>query len=268
MYIGIDSLKENSPKYYAYITGSDQVWNKNITNGLDDIYTLNFGDKKTKRISYAASIGMEVIDKDNTKELANKLKVIDNISVREETAKEQLSSLKNKKVEVVFDPTLMLDSKEWDKYSKNNSEKDYILSYVVEKSKEHTKILKKLAKDTGCKIITFDKYSIHKNAYTADPFEFIGIIKNAKYIVTTSFHATIFSIIYKKDFFVVPHKKTGSRVRDLLAKLKLSSRIIDSFEDFKNINYNSETNYEESEKILEEERKKSKKFLIDALKKE
>ena len=67
------------------ITGSDQVWNKNITKGLSDIYTLNFGEKDIRRISYAASIGNKKID--NELEYKNKLSIIDKISVREETAK-------------------------------------------------------------------------------------------------------------------------------------------------------------------------------------
>src|SRR5699024_6214752 len=93
----------------------------------------------------------------------------------------------------------------------------YILAYMVEEDLEYTKIVNCLSEMTGLKIIHFERVkrkmkNALKSAYTKDPFEFVNLIKNADYVVTTSFHATVFSIIYNKKFFVIPHKKTGARV--------------------------------------------------------
>ena len=77
--------------------------------------------------------------------------------------------------------------------------------------------------------------NVLKSAYTEGPLEFVNYIKNAEYVVATSFHATVFSIIFNKKFFIVPHKKTGARVTNLLDKLEIKNRTFNSLEEFKNI---------------------------------
>ena len=91
------------------VTGSDQVWNKNITSGLDDIYTLNI-ENSAKKISYAASIGDNKILEDNKSEYKEKLQKLDLISVRETSTKPILEKVINRKVDVVLDPTLLRTS--------------------------------------------------------------------------------------------------------------------------------------------------------------
>ena len=97
--------------------------------------------------------------------------------------------------------------------------------------------------------------------YTKDPIEFINLINNAEYVITTSFHATAFSIILEKKFITVPNEKTGSRMINLLNKLNLEDRIIKSIEEAKKNNWNKDINYEQVKNILEKERKKSIDFL-------
>lgn len=270
-YNNIKNLKKNFPKFDCYITGSDQVWNMQIAGGLSDAYTLNFGDKKTNRISYAASIGNSNIEEKNKPIYKNKLSKINYISVREEDAKKELEKIVNKKIEVVLDPTLLLNDDEWDKQLDitNKIREKYILSYVVQENEEHKKIVNYLSKKTGLKVIHFNKETVYdnelKNAYTSDPFEFISLIRNAEYIVTTSFHATAFSIIYNKKFFVVPHFRTSSRIINLLSKLEIKKRIYSSLEEFKNIDCSFETNFEKVEEKLKIEKEKSINFLKEAI---
>ena len=270
-YNSVNELKNNPPELDCYITGSDQVWNPDITKGLSDAYTLNFGSDKINRVSYAASIGKSSLGQEDYK---TKLSRLNYISVREKTAKDLLEPVLNRKIEVVLDSILLISGKEWEKEFdlSNNVNEKYILTYYVEENEEYVKIVNELSRKTNLKVINFEKRDRHnyvnfmKSAYTEGPEEFVRLIKNAEYVVTTSFHATVFSILFHKRFFVVPHKTTGSRVTDLIDKLHIKNRIyytIDEFKDYKN--YKEEVDYTESDKILLEEREKSINFLKKAI---
>lgn len=270
-YKTLNELKNNSPQLDCYITGSDQVWNPDITNGLSDAYTLNFGSDKINRVSYAASIGKSSLGQEDYK---TKLSRLNYISVREKTAKDLLEPVLNRSIEVVLDPTLLVSGGEWESYFnlKNNINEKYILAYRVENNEEYVKIVNELSRKTNLKVINFEKRDRHsyvnfmKSAYTEGPEEFVRLIKNAEYVVTTSFHATVFSILFHKRFFVVPHKTTGSRVTDLIDKLHIKNRIYYTIDEFKAYtNYKEEVDYTESDKNLLEEREKSINFLEEAI---
>ena len=270
-YTSIEDLQNEYPKFDIYITGSDQVWNPNIVGELSDAYTLNFGDKKIKKISYAASIGTSTIDEKYINDYKNKISKIDRISVREEDAKESLSKIINNKVEVVLDPTLLLKKEEWElKIKENNKENEkYILAYVVKQDEEYKKIVNYLSEKTGLKVIHFERdnnYSdVLRSAYSDAPLNFINLIKNAEYVVATSFHATVFSIIFNKKFFVIPHNQTGSRVTNLLDKLDINDRVVYTLDEFKNRDYNLKIDYEKVNNILAKEREKSINWLKYAI---
>lgn len=270
-YKNLKQLEHRYPKYDIYVTGSDQVWNYKIVGDLSNAYTLNFGDKGIKRISYAASIGLNKIEDIYKKEYYNKIKEIDRISVREENAREMLNEIIKEEIEVVLDPTLLLTKKEWNNeiIKKEKPKEKYILAYVVAPDKEYTKIVNELSRKTGLKVIHFEKKDVYENTlkslYTQGPLDFINYIKNAEYVVATSFHAAVFSIIFNKKFFIVPHKNTSSRVTNLLTKLEISDRIFYSSEEFKNIDYNFQTDWKKVESILNDEREKSINWLKNAL---
>lgn len=271
-YYSEKELKDNPPNADIYITGSDQVWSKIITGGLCDSYTLNFGQDSVKRISYAASMGNCNIDAKDKEIFKNKLTKLDCISVREEDAKKVLFPIIDKSIEVVLDPTLLRKKEEWMqdiKHCKQEKEK-YILAYVVEFDEEYYKIVNYLSEKTGLKVICFDKKTnkyknVLRSAYTEGPFEFVNLIKNAEYVVATSFHATVFSIIFNKKFFIVPHKQTGARVTNLLDKLGIKGRNFNTYEKFKDVDYTFETDWKNVNKKLEEERQKSINWLNNAI---
>ena len=104
-----------------------------------------------------------------------------------------------------------------------------------------------------------------KSEYTSNPLEFVNLIKGAEYVVTTSFHATAFSIIYNKKFFVIPPSKTKSRITNLLQKLGIEDRIFYKLQDFENINYDYETDFGQVKRKLEAQKEKSIKFLKEAI---
>ncbi len=271
-YISEEKLKKDAPIADIYITGSDQVWNSKITNGLQDAYTLNFGNKNIKRISYAASIGNGRIEENEKEIYKEKVSNIDNISVREEEGKKILTEFIVKPIEVVLDPTLLLTKSQWENKIRNcHKEKEkYILAYVVQPDQEYLKIVNELSQKTGLKVIHFNRKNegirnILRNVYTEGPLEFVNYIKNAEYVVATSFHATVFSVIFHKNFFIIPHKKTGSRVTNLLDKLGIKNRTFNTLEEFQNIDYNFKTDWDKVNQKLNEERKKSLNWLENAI---
>ena len=268
----IEELQVLSQKFDCYIVGSDQIWNTNIVGELSDIYTLNFQNSSVRKISYAASIGKSTIEENYKEEFKNKISQIDYISVREENAKKELEKIIDKPITVVLDPTLLLVQNDWNQETQSMQaiNEKYILAYVVQLDEEYIKIVNDLSEKTGLKVIHFGKRNpgyknVLKSAYTEGPLEFINYIKNAEYVVATSFHATVFSIIFHKKFFVIPHKKNGSRITNLVDKLGIENRTFNTLEEFQGIDYNFETNWDSIEKKLEEERKKSLNWLENAI---
>jgi hypothetical protein len=273
-YRTIEELKKSYPKYNCYITGSDQVWNTTITNGLQDAYTLNFGNEKIIKISYAASVGKSDISSEEWINLKNKIEFLNAISVREESAKEQLQKVLDKKIEITLDPTLLLKKKDWDEFSGERIVKEkYILVYAMENNPEVVKIVNYLSENTNLKVVHFDKKSKYNNPlrsfYVSGPKEFVNLIKNAELVVTNSFHGTVFSVIFEKKFYTIPHTTKGSRMIDLLNKLKLTDRIFYNIDEFKKINKEDllkKLDYKITNEILETERNKSILYLEKNLK--
>ena len=261
------------------IAGSDQIWNVDITNGLQDVYTLNFGSKEINRISYAASIGNNCIKEEYIEQFKNKLSNFNYISVREKTALKEISKIVNdKQIIVTLDPTLLITKNDWKNVmSKNEYKEKYILAYVVEDNPEYYNVVNYLSNLTGLKVIHFEHKKINKKnnkiqnvldyKHCSGPSEFLSLIFNADYVVTTSFHATVFSIIFEKSFWTIPHKKTGSRVIDLLNNFELNNRIINDIEQFKEKKYDEEIDYKNINKKIEELRYESIKWLDNAINK-
>lgn len=257
------------------ICGSDQIWNYQITGAVSNIYTLNFG-RKLKRISYAASIGDLELFSTKKEDYLNKIKNIDFISVREDDANEYLSKVLNKRIKTTIDPTLLITREEWDKLlekqTSNSMKEKYIVAYYVYPDEEFIKITNYISQKTGYKIVYFSMRNpglkkVCKNAYEEGPLEFVNYIKNAEYVVATSFHATIFSILYEKDFYIIPHKKTGSRVSNLLYRLGLNNRILNNLSDFEKKDINKKINWEEVKEKLNIDIQESKDWLLDSIKK-
>jgi len=265
-------LKQNAPDYDVYITGSDQVWSTHITGELEDAYTLNFGKDTVKRISYAASIGKSKIEEKYQKQYQTKLAKMDCISVREEIAKEELQKFMQKDMEVVLDPTLLMDTKEWDKIADQSQEKieeEYILVYELLQDNTIKKIVEMLKEKTNLKVVSLkscsiSKEDIYKDEYITGPIEFVSLIKHAKYVVTNSFHGTVFSLLYEKEFFAIPPQKTGARIISLLEKLKLRKRIVTESE-IEQLHLEEKIDYKKVKEILEKERQQSIKFLVKSI---
>ena len=229
-------IDKNIPsKYDAYIFGSDQIWNTQITHG-DSIFFGNFPfEKGNKRyVAYAASTGLEDIFLrgsmvDSYRQLLHNF---DFISVRENQTISQLQSLTDKRIELVLDPTLLLSAQSWDAIvERPRINKKYVLIYQVRIDKNISVIANRIAKEIGAIVVEVSAWlqPFHgSNVYQCEtPEEFIGWIKHSACVVTTSFHGTVFSLIYNCPFYYVDFENSKDyRVKSLLSELKLENRII------------------------------------------
>lgn len=258
-----------------YLLGSDQIWSSFLTGIPDPVY---FGAFRTKEkiISYAASLANGKVEEKEENIFKNLLENVDVISVREEKLAKQLETITGRNVTTTIDPTLLLEAKDYenilarieDKKKRKlleRTQKKYIFAYFVVEEQPVADCAKKLAELTGLEIIELHYYHMPEcsrdNQYAdMGPAEFLFFIKHAEYVVTNSFHGTVFSVLYQRQFYSV-YKKNG-RVDNLLAFLDISNRHISHAED---VVTDQVIEYDEVHRRLQEYKQKSIKFLRDNL---
>ncbi|OPZ97625.1 MAG: Polysaccharide pyruvyl transferase [Bacteroidetes bacterium ADurb.Bin408] len=260
-----EDLQRIAPQYDRFICGSDQVWNHRITN-FDKNYFLDFCNNPVKKNSYAASFGFSSLSNEYVEKYQLLLKGFNKIAVRESQGKEIIRKLIGKNVDVVLDPTMLLDGADWAKIACEYRTKNYILVYAFGRTSETMKIfIEKLAFQTKCSVVYISPtiYKQVKATYEKciGPAEFLGLFKNAKYVVTNSFHGTAFALIFNKNFFLemLPESQgVNSRLENILNVFELHARQIingDNAHILKAINYNNVN------MILETERQKALEYL-------
>lgn len=275
-----DDLKKVSDKYTAFISGSDQIWSNRIPElvhsdiDYSGVYFLDFACEQSKKVAYASSIGEstyeELLPK---KELLLKYQAI---STREKSGAEILSKIIKAKVETVLDPTLLLNKKDWNTIAGKSPliKGKYALLYTLQgirPGREWAKYLHLFGEKMGLQIICVSPFvpiisTKVRNLINVGPEDFINLIEHAEVIFTDSFHGTAFSINLNKPFYSLNRiTSKDKRKIDLLKLMRLENRSISSPKDILSIkNYNLE--YTEVNKILNEERVRSKNFLIEAFK--
>lgn len=255
--------------YDAYICGSDQIWNSNITNKINDVYFCAFNeDRNVKKIAYAASMGKNNYSKDEEKYFKENLKNLTHIGVREIQLKEYTKNFTDKKVVQVLDPTLLLKGDVWKKVSKEYKiDKKYLLIYSLEINNKILEAAELIANEYDLQIVIIGNKSVKKERkyITLDdigPAEFLGVFENCEYVITNSFHGTCFSIINKKKFYTIPHSSAGARMISLLKTIGIEKRLIT---DISEIDLKDTIDYLKVNKKLEIERQQSLQFLNNAL---
>lgn len=263
-----------SDDYDIFICGSDQIWGLSLD--LIPVYVrpqlaLSFVPNNKVKIAYAASMGGAVTPKPSRAAIAKYVSKLDSVSVREREAVPFVSNMASTEVSHVLDPTMLLDVAEWDKVAVRPAEEGYILVYTLKLTINDRKLLSqaadRLSKKYGLKVVTIS----YSKEDESGPKEFVGYIKNARYVLTNSYHGTIFSILYEKPFLTFPSDNLESaysrnvRVIDLLKTLKLSGCFVYNETD---IQYIDQADYSEAREILKDMRQKSIQFLEDSLRQE
>lgn len=215
-----DELSKRIVCYDAAVLGSDQVWNPQ--NLEMDYYTLSFIPNDIPKIAYAPSFGVDNIPKYQEERTKQYLSRIEHISTRELNGARIVKELIDRDVETVCDPTALLKLNDWDKLksSKKYIEGEYIFCYFLGNNKIHRDFANKLAKLLNCKIISIQhmdefvsedlKFS-DLAVFDVGPGDFINLISNARVVVTDSFHGTMFSIYYRKPFYVLNYSKNDDK---------------------------------------------------------
>lgn len=264
--ISLDEVSDSCDSIFA--VGSDQVWNYKIT-GKDTTYLLKQFNKGEK-VSFASSFGMqkELIANDYLKSCQRELSKFRYLSVREKSSISIVEELTGNKCEVIIDPTLLLNHSEWETIANEPKEQKYILLYQIGHSTVLVDIAKQIQKELGLNIITIKGSMNPKKRFDATyiwdagPKDFLGLFKNAEYVITNSFHGTAFSINFHKKFFCQKLATTASgdsRISDLLSLLNLTDREI--YDNKIQIPIDSPIDYESIELKLSNEREKAKKFV-------
>lgn len=260
-----ETIAECSEKFDGFIAGSDQVWSP-ICVGFDSTYFLDFA-KKGQKYSYSASFGTKELPSEKLDEYKERLRDFSKISVREESGKKIVESLINKEADILVDPTLLLPREKWDKIASSTDIKEpYIFLFTVLKPKNIVNYALDLARKTGMKVIYLNKTHNYKDpmltymdAVTAD--KFVGLIKNAEYVCTNSFHGNAFSLIYHKNFVVETETQIieNNRSKELMTKLQLENRILaQGFSP----DIDGKTDWKKVDEFFQKERNKSKEYLM------
>lgn len=240
-YIGYDALRKGSLNYDAVVVGSDQVWTPmSLPNKF---FNLLFVDDSVRKVAYASSFGVSEIPFFQRKATGAYLDRFYKIGVREQRGKEIVEELSHQKATVVADPTMLLSREEWeleiaDAYTPTNE--PYIFCYFLGTNRESRKAVNELKAKTGYKIITIrhmdeyvpeDELFGDEAPYNVDPNDFVKYISRAAYVCTDSFHCTVFSIIFHRQFmtfyrFAATNKiGRNSRIDSLFNILGLQERL-------------------------------------------
>lgn len=220
-------LKAISCSYDIFVTGSDQVWNTDLTDN-DDTYFLDFVDEDKCRIAYAASFGDgQIVIDENVKQLLGKFQLI---TLREEKACTMVKEALSEDAKVCCDPTLLLESDRWKALaSRCIKKKGYVFLFMIDESRKLAAYAKRLAEEEGLSVVS------NKNCFSfflhISPNDFLSWVLYADFVVTNSFHGTVFSLLFEKKF--VSHRFTEEgkpkvRIIELLDKVCLGHRVTDN----------------------------------------
>lgn len=240
-----EDLSHACREYDAVIVGSDQLWLP--SNVAGDYYTLNFVPDDVRKIAYATSFGIEYIPEDMKEKYCHFLNRFDFLSARETSGQEIIKVCTGQDVQLVCDPTLLLEKEDWDEIAKDKRiiDDDYVFCYFMGDNPEQRSFAKRLALEKKCKIVALlhldqyigsDEDFADYAPYDISPADFVNLVKHAKYVCTDSFHGTVFSIIFSKDFFTFKrfNKKaslsTNTRLTSLLSKFNLMERLFNGEE--------------------------------------
>lgn len=278
-YTSIQELRNNPPEADVYICGSDQVWHDSLENPNVAGWYLQFGDKGTKRISYAASIGREIYL--NEVDIFKKyLSTFDALSLREKKALTFCRNIGFSHAKLVCDPTLLLPLNLYRKiaHTRKHSQNPFVFFYIL-----NIRTKEELLWDSIEPIILTKKWEIKSVASSgyyparniipenknilATVEEWLQLIDNSSLVVSTSFHAIVFSIIFHKPFVSIPlrgnYSTANDRIYTLLENLGLEYRICNKKEDMENI-INTPIDWILVDKKIKNMQQESIAFLRDA----
>lgn len=270
----IYSMKEAKAEFGDYgnlIAGSDQIWNSEYNQGIDEMYYLGFASEGTTKIAYAASCGKEEYSDEDWNKIRRLLGDFSAISLREKSSVKMMEEHGIRNCKFVLDPTFLFGPSEWKNYEKEITKcpKEYLLIYFLDtRGEDIVKLAKKIAVSKGLRTVlirpVYSKINYDVDMVVSDitPDKYIWLFRNASFVVTNSFHGVSFSINMERQFVALKRDKYNSRLDNIMNVMGLSDRFVTpETEEW----IESDINYSEVNKIKSELLKSSKEFLLNTL---
>lgn len=265
MYRSEEELQDDLPQADAYCTGSDQVWNSYWNEGIDAPFYLSFVPAGCYKFSYASSIGNAKLSDEEVSAVKPYLKQYKHITVRENTGIEVIKNMGIQDVDQMLDPTLLFGAEEWAKYTSDKfSGKKYVVTYNLHHDPRIDQYAVNVAKEKKLKVynISYNFHDIVRKGrlkWCPSIEEYLGLIRDAQYVITDSFHATVFSILFQKKFMVIYPEKASTRIRSILKVFGIQDRGSEDVPNTEKIM--SEIDFSAVFSKLEQERKKAKQYI-------
>ncbi len=252
----------NDEELSGFVCGADTIFCVDEF-GIDDGYYANYSCMKNGcSVSYAASFGDSHFNEETYKLLDNRLQNFKAIGIRENGMVPYIKERVNVPVSKVIDPTLLLEKEEYEKIITNNNIEDkYLLLYSRRYNKKMFDYAEKVAKEKNLKIVDIslraDMKDKHIMSYDSGVEEFLGLIKNAEFVVTNSYHGMIFAIQFEKEFVIFSREQCDTKIIEVLDMVNLKDRMmITGLENINNL-----IDYDSVKKTIAIEREKSLNFL-------
>ena len=266
-YHSSEELKANPPQADVYIAGSDQIWNTLFQNGRDAAFYLDFAPKTAKRITYAASFATKDVVEEFKPFVRRMLQGLDCISLREKVSLPLLESLGRNDGVSVCDPVFLLSRQQWNELiptPKENHE-PYLLVYDSDHSQRLKDAAVQIAKSRNLRIYNISAFRLSyadRDYWCSGPFDFVRLIRDAEFVVSNSFHATAFSLIFHREFCVVNRTEAiNERMLSLLEQYGLQGRMITSSV----ADLSSAIDYHMVQSKMDDDIMASKQYLRDAI---
>lgn len=274
-----EELTKMAENYSAFLVGSDQLWRTDsVEHGY---YTLEWVPDHIRKIAYSTSIGVKEVPWFQVEKNKRFMNRFDHIALREQSACDLVYKLTGRKVPVVLDPTLLFTGDQWLGIQQREplTNGKYIFCYLLGDNPSQREFIKRVKEKTGCKIVALqqlDDYIPSDEGFADEapyvgPREFLNYIRNAEYVFTDSFHCSVFSILYKKNFFTFSRfaegakQSTNTRIDNLLHITGLEERRMTKDKTVDGvINYNG--SFDGVDARLNAYRKSSMEYLHNALK--
>lgn len=260
-------IRRNIPKDDKYICGSDQIWNPFLTMGIVPAYFMAFEINSNKKIAYAPSFGTEGIAKCHEKKITKYIMSIGHLSVREKTGQELIKRLTGRDAVRLIDPAFLLTKEQWGEIASPSQHKDpYMLLYIMQKDDEVYSYAQKIKEEKGLRLIEISRYGykpefVDETLIDVGPAEFLGLFRDATYVCTNSYHGLAYSLIFEKEFCLVPCKRFRARIDNMLDLLKIDI----TKNSLGGGNITTTYDREFVRKMINEERNKAITYLINSI---
>lgn len=257
--------------YDCIVTGSDQIWNPDLTNGpAREYFGQCFNLTRCKLISYAASNGKNTLPAEYASQMQQWLQSYSALGIREKGLAESLNTCFHLPATAVLDPVFLMPPAEWSRLSKRASvhiSEPYLLLYAFQVGDEIYQMARNIAQERKLRLVTIqykrdDALDDMLQLTDCGPEDFVSLIQHADFICTSSFHGNAFAIIFEKDFYCIGHPLYSQRNRDMLELLGLSHRFVSNGSD---TNHSIPIDYSACRKILQAEIERSRTFLEESL---